>query len=276
MGVTLPPEVNGMLGMLGVPWPNLDEDEIRKDAGAWRTVLAGTEQAGGGADATVRRTMEQTYKGDSADAMAGFWEKTGNSGGHLAQAAAAAKLAPVALDGTAMVVTAVKVAVATQAVAAAVKVGRAMLIGGPLGVGAATATMFSTRFAMGRILREGSEGTGRVLAPALSRRVTHPLQNILEKLRGPGGGGGPALAGAGGPRVPMGRSPIGRRGDRPGDMPGMAKMGRKDKEKEPKSQENRKPHTSSGSKSTRDKHQKAASHGGKKKFINPNKKPKNE
>ncbi|WP_449063528.1 hypothetical protein [Planomonospora algeriensis] len=38
--MTLPPALDGFLGVLGVPWPNIDEDEIRKDAAAWRTVQA--------------------------------------------------------------------------------------------------------------------------------------------------------------------------------------------------------------------------------------------
>ncbi|MCG5220635.1 WXG100-like domain-containing protein, partial [Streptosporangium soli] len=202
MGVTLPPDLKAVLDLLGIPWPNIDEDEIRKDAAAWRTVLAGTDPAGAAADSALQVT-QQTYKGGSATALAEHWEQTGANGGHLSQAANAAKFAPVVLDGTATVVTATKVAVATWAAVTTVRVSQALLTGGPLGVGAASATMLSARYAMGKILREASEGTGRVIAPALGRRTTEPFERILRNLRSPGGGS-PALAGAGaGPGIPF-------------------------------------------------------------------------
>ncbi|MEU7892902.1 hypothetical protein AB0B45_08545 [Nonomuraea sp. NPDC049152] len=267
MGVTLPASVDGVLALMGVPWPNIDEDEIRKDADAWRTVLAGAEPAGARADATVRQTLE-TYKGDSATALAGYWSDTGASG-HLGEAANAARVAPIALDGTATVVTAVKVVVAANAAYAGVRIGMALLAGGPLGVSSATATMLATRAAIGRVLREGAEGTGKVLGPALSRKVTQPLQRILQSFRGPGGGS-PMLAGAGGPRVALGKGP-----DRFDDMPGVAKMGRKDKEKGELNQSGRNPHESNQSGSKRNKHEEAANHGGRRNIPpNPNKRKK--
>ncbi|WP_433510795.1 hypothetical protein ACQP2T_44030 [Nonomuraea sp. CA-143628] len=274
MSVTLPPEASGMLAILGVPWPNVDEDEIRKDASAWRTVLAGTVPAGAAADAQVRRT-QQVYGGESGTALAAHWSAAGNSDGHLAQVTSAAKVAPVALDGTAAVVTAVKVAVGTQAAFTAVKVGRALLAGGPFGGSLASAEMFFARRTMAKILREGGESTGRGLAPVLSRRATETFRRVVQNLRRPGGGGGgPRLAGAGGRNVPT-RSPA-FKGDRLDENPGIARAWRKPKEdKPPLNQENRNPHTSKPSKSKRNKHENAAAHGGRRKIPkNPNKKPK--
>ncbi|GAA2899250.1 hypothetical protein [Nonomuraea rubra] len=226
MGLTLPPELNGFLGMLGVPWPNIDEDEIKKDAGAWRTVQAGSQPVGEAADASVRRT-QQFHRGESAMAAAQHWNRVGGDSGHVSQAAAAARVAPVALDGTAAVVSAVKVAVGMQAAAGLASVVQAVAFGGAVGVTAATARMYLTRQAMAKVMREGAEGTGRVLAPAMARRVTDPMRRILDNLRRPGGPGGtPALAGAGG-RVPVRpsglRNPNGPRSVRDG----MAQMGRR-------------------------------------------------
>ncbi|MEV6149922.1 hypothetical protein AB0L53_06225 [Nonomuraea sp. NPDC052129] len=268
--MTLPPEASGMLAILGVPWPNVDEDEIRKDASAWRTVLAGTVPAGAAADAQVRRT-QQVYGGESGTALAAYWSEAGNGDGHLAQVTSAAKVAPVALDGAAAVVTAVKVAVGTQAAFTAVKVGRALLVGGPFGGSLASAEMFFARRMMAKILREGGESTGRGLAPALSRRATETFRRVVQNLRRPGGGGGgPRLAGAGGRNVPT-RSPA-FKGDRLDGNPGIATRGKK---KQPLNQENRNPHTSSSSPSTSDAHQNAGAHGGRRNIPkNPNKKPK--
>ncbi|GAA3078403.1 hypothetical protein [Streptosporangium carneum] len=223
MGVTVPPQVDAMLGLLGVPWPNVDEDEIRKDADAWRTVLAHAEPAAAEADATIRRT-KQNYRGDSATALASHWDETGGNGGHLSQAANAARTAPVVLDNAAWLTTGVKLAVGTAAVYASVRVARAFLAGGPFGGAAASAEMYRTRAVIGRIQREGAEGAGRVLAPALNRRVTEQFRRVLDNLRRPGG---PplALAGAGG-RVPIRtvgpRAAAGPRSPRDG----MALMGR--------------------------------------------------
>jgi hypothetical protein len=224
MGVMLPPELNGFLGMLGVPWPNIDEDEIRKDAAAWRTVQAGAAPAGAEADASVRRT-QQVYRGDSATALAGHWSRVGGDGGHISEAAAASKLAPVALEGTAGVVSAVKVAVGMQAASGLTAVAQAVAFGGAVGVTAATARMYLTRQAMGKVLREGGEGTGKVLAPALARRVTGPMRRILDNLRRPGGpGGGPALAGAGGRNIPLRPSGLRASSGPRSAQDGMARM----------------------------------------------------
>ncbi|MET8139166.1 DUF4258 domain-containing protein [Sphaerisporangium sp. NPDC005288] len=195
MDVMLPPWASGMLNMAGVPWPNISESKIRHEADSWRRLTAQSAASSEGADQVVRTTGAD-YKGASATALAGHWEKTGGTG-HLGLATRASSYAPVLLDGTATVVTGTKIAVISQAAAATVKLATSMLAGGPLALGTATATVLATRAAMGRILREAGEGGARVLAPGLARKVTEPLERILRNARGPMGGA-PALAGAGG------------------------------------------------------------------------------
>lgn len=219
------PELIGFLGKLGMSWPSINEDELRKDAAAWRAVQAGAASAGADADMTVRRT-QQVYRGESATAMADHWNRVGGDGGHVTQAAAASRTAPAVLDGTANVVSAVKVAVATQAAAGLTSVVQTLALGGALGVPLAAARMYSTRHAVGRVLREGAEGTGGHLAQALSRRVTDEMRRVLQDMRGlrPGG---PEFAGI--PRgaisapSPVPRVPTGSRSVRDG----IAAMGRR-------------------------------------------------
>ncbi|MFG1704218.1 hypothetical protein ACFLIM_13595 [Nonomuraea sp. M3C6] len=194
MGVTLPEEAHAMLIALGVPWPNVDEDEIHKDADAWRTVLAMAEPSAARADATMRGAQE-SYRGEGSTELAGYWNETGGNGGHQSQAIAAARSAPVVLDNTAWLTTGVKVAVGTAAVITTVRVARAFLAGGPFGGAMATAEMLRSRALIGKIQREGAEGAGKVIAPALARGVTQPFRRVLENMRRP------ALAGAGGPRI---------------------------------------------------------------------------
>ncbi|NUO99727.1 MAG: hypothetical protein HOW59_17575 [Nonomuraea sp.] len=222
MAVMLPPEVAGIMQLLG-PWPNMNEDEVRAEGNAVRTAQSGAAPAAGGADAAVR-AAQQVYHGDSAAGLDKHWNRTGAQGGHVAQANAAMRVMPVALDGTASVVSAVKVAAGTQAVYTAVGVAKALMFGGAIGATAATARVLASRQAVRKILREGSEGTGKVIAPIVRRRVTDPMRRILDDLRRPGG---PRLATAGGRGVPVRpsglRNPSGPRSLKDG----IAKMGRR-------------------------------------------------
>ncbi|GAA1631702.1 hypothetical protein GCM10009733_030750 [Nonomuraea maheshkhaliensis] len=213
----LPPAAAGIMQLLG-PWPNMNEDEVRAEGNAARVAHAGTAPAAGGADAAVRNT-QQVYRGQSAAGMETHWNRTGAQGGHVAQANAAMRVMPAALDGTATVVSAVKVAAGTQAVFTAVGVAKALAFGGAVGATVATARILASRQAVRKILREGSEGTGKVIAPIVRRRVTEPMRRILDDLRPPG----PRLAMAGPrggvPLRPSGlRNPTGPRSVKDGMM----------------------------------------------------------
>ncbi|MET7327274.1 hypothetical protein [Nonomuraea sp. NPDC005650] len=225
--MTLPPEAAGVMQMLG-PYPTFDEDDARREGGAVRLAHANSVPAAAGADSSVRAT-QQVYRGESAAAMQGHWDRTGaGQNGHVAQANAALKLAPAVLEGAAAVVSAVKVAAGTQAVYTSVELTRLLAFGGALGVTAATARVLMRRKVVGKILREGSEGTGKVIAPIVRRRITDPMRRVLDDLRRPGGPGGPrpALAGAGGRTVPLRPGTSGPRSVQDG-MAQMARGGRR-------------------------------------------------
>jgi hypothetical protein len=203
MAMMLPPELDATLEAAGLWFPNVNEDEIRLDAEAARIVEAGTARASTGATTGVQAALSG-YTGDSATQLASYWRETGTDSGHLAQAATAMRVAPVALDGLATVVTGTKVAVGTIAAIGTVRLAMALLSGGPFAGLSATASLLATRRAGVKVFREAAEGSGRVLAPAVTKRITRPMHDILDKLRPPGGGGGTALAGAGGPgRIPV-------------------------------------------------------------------------
>ncbi|WP_433226475.1 hypothetical protein [Microtetraspora malaysiensis] len=224
MAVVLPPAAAAIMQMLG-PWPNMNEDEIRAEGHAARAAQSGTGVAATAADSAVR-TTRQVYHGESAAAMDSYWNRNGAQGGHVAQANAALKVMPMALEGTATVVSAVKVAAGTQAVYTAVTVAKALAFGGAVGATVATARVLASRQAVRKILREGSEGTGKVIAPIMRRRVTDPMRRILDDLRRPGGPG-PRLATAG----PRGGVPLRPSGLRNPSGPrsvkdGIAQMGR--------------------------------------------------
>ncbi|MEV4113738.1 hypothetical protein [Nonomuraea sp. NPDC049695] len=225
MAVVLPPAAAAMMQMLG-PWPNMNEDDVRAEANAARVAHSGTAPAASGADSAVRAT-QQVYRGESATSMENYWNRTGAQGGHVAQANAAMKVIPIALDGTAAVVTAVKVAAGTQAVFTAVGVAKALAFGGAVGATVATARVLASRQAVRKILREGSEGTGKVIAPIVRRRVTEPMRRILDDLRGPGGPG--SRLAAAGPRggVPLRSSGLRNRSGPRSGKDGIAQMARR-------------------------------------------------
>ncbi|GIH63435.1 hypothetical protein [Microbispora siamensis] len=188
-----------------VNFPKIDEADIRTEIRPWQVVQAGAASGGTGAEDEVRR-LPGVYQGVSAGAMQNNWNKTGTTE-HLRAAVGAAAYAPAVLEGTASAVTATKVAVITQAVAGATRLASVLVAGGPFAAASATAGLLATRYAMRKILREAEEGGARVLAPAVTRHVTEPLERILKNTRGPFGGG-PSLAGAGGPHVPLRGAPL--------------------------------------------------------------------
>ncbi|HEX4812815.1 MAG TPA: hypothetical protein VFV66_08690 [Nonomuraea sp.] len=224
MGVNVPPELAGIMSMLG-PYPGIDEDLMRASGNGDRRAVTAVLPAVEGADTTVR-TTRQVYRGDSAAAMNRHWNTVGNE--HVPQAVAAMRAAPAIVEGAASVVTATKVATLTQAASALVEMRTLLVTGGATAGAAATAYMLMRRRAVGRILRAGGDGTGKVIAPILSRRVVEPMRHILENVRRPGGPGmSPAFAGAGRrvvpPRMVTPRAPTGPRFD------GIAYMGRKNR-----------------------------------------------
>ncbi|TQS17339.1 hypothetical protein FLX08_29940 [Microbispora hainanensis] len=206
-----------------VNFPKIDEADIRAEIRPWQVVQAGAAAGGAGAENEVRR-LPGVYQGVSADAMRTNWNKAGTTE-HLRTAVGAAAYAPAVLEGTATAVTATKVAIISQAVAGATRLAAVLVAGGPFAAASATAGLLATRYAMRKILREAEEGGARVLAPAVTRHITEPLERILKNTRGPFGGG-PSLAGAGGPHVPLRGAPVrtpGTAGPRGGVKLDMAK-----------------------------------------------------
>ncbi|MEO3795228.1 DUF4258 domain-containing protein [Nonomuraea sp. B10E15] len=229
MGITVPPEVSGIMPMVS-NWYTIDEDDMRTESAAARaTSTQGVSAAAQGESAV--RGAGQHYGGESGTALQAHWDKTGLSGGHLDQAANAARLAPVGLEGAANVVSGVKVATIMQAAHASVDVARLLALGAVAGGTAFAVRRILLARARNRVIRkQGVQGTGDVLGQLLRRRVTEPGRRILDdlnRLNGPRGT--PALAGTGGRSLPMRpaslRSPSGPRSV----QDGMAQMGRRNR-----------------------------------------------
>lgn len=199
MDVTLPPEIDAVLELMGVPWPNVSVEEILADRDAWITVLAGAGTSGVAAASTVGATGA-AYRGESATALAGLWDGPAGVGDLLGQASSAVRYVPQVLDNAAWLTTAVKAAVAGAAVVTSVRIARAMLMGGP-----AAGPMAFQELIQGRVRallshRAGTDGVGRVLRPAMATGSTGKFRGVLDDLprlntaRGPDGPRGMSIA----------------------------------------------------------------------------------
>ncbi|GAA2219484.1 hypothetical protein GCM10009850_120820 [Nonomuraea monospora] len=203
--MTLSPQAAQALEMIGIPagiFPHTDG--MDEQASALRTVAAGTGVAAEDAESTMRRT-QQAYRGDGGTALAGHWQQSGNEGGHLAQANAAASTLPVALDGLSNVVKTAGVLAGATATYFTYRALMQYMSPDPTAPVRATAELLQGRHRTGKILNEVREGTGNVLTQAIRRKVIEPLENLIRTMKRPGGPP-PAHAGAGG-RVPAGPGP---------------------------------------------------------------------
>ncbi|WP_329083573.1 MULTISPECIES: hypothetical protein [unclassified Streptosporangium] len=204
MAIMLPPTLQTVSDLSGVWFPNVNEDIIHAHGDVARVANAGSERGAGGADTAVRSTSD-SYKGEGATQLQSYWQTTGNETGHMAQISAAAKVAPVALDGIGGVASGTKVAIATVLSAATVRLAYTSLLG-PAAGPATIQTLLATRNAGMRIVREVAEGIEKRLGPGMIDRLKGPVDRAAEKLRLPGGPGSPAFAGAGHARIPPSRA----------------------------------------------------------------------
>ncbi|WP_433431096.1 hypothetical protein [Nonomuraea sp. CA-141351] len=199
MDVTIPPEVDAVLEMMGVHWPNVRVDEIVADRDAWITVLAGSHAAGQAAQTSVQATGE-VYKGESATELQGLWNAPAGVGEVMGRATAAVQYVPQVLDNAAWLTTGLKVAVATGAVYTSARIARAMLMGGPTAGPAALWELIRGRILVTKAQHQAAEGVGRVLRPALAHGSTGKFRGVLDDLPRLNTPRGPNLGGPDGPK----------------------------------------------------------------------------
>ncbi|GAA3260305.1 hypothetical protein [Nonomuraea helvata] len=199
MDVTVPPEVDAILEMMGVHWPNVRVDEILADRDAWATVLAGSHASGQAAQASVQATGE-VYRGESATRLQGLWNAPAGVSEVMGRATAAVQYVPQVLENAAWLTTGLKVAVAAGAVHTSARMARAMLMGGPTAAPAALAELIRGRLLVTKAKHQAAEGVGRVLRPALAHGSTGRFRDVLDDLPRLSTPRGPQLRGPDGPK----------------------------------------------------------------------------
>ncbi len=157
MGVTLPSYLDEALDLIGVNWPNVDEDDYREMAQAMREFADDIDDGAADAHAAITDLIG-TNEGLAVEALDRHWSKV--KGTHLANLAEGGRLAATALDGVAVLIEGAKLAAITQLgilaaeIAAAVAASPVTLGLSALGGLAATQV---TRIAVKRIFQEVCE-----------------------------------------------------------------------------------------------------------------------
>lgn len=117
MAIELPSEVVTFLQIIGVNWPQVNEDKVRELAVHVRDFATGVDGTHQDSTATIR-AMAEHYQGASYEALVAKWAQLSNS--HMAELVSACHVVASALDAAAEVIVGMKLeAIAELAVLAA-------------------------------------------------------------------------------------------------------------------------------------------------------------
>ncbi|MEU2787600.1 RHS repeat-associated core domain-containing protein [Streptomyces sp. NPDC007100] len=112
MGVVLPGWADELLDLIGVSWPNVDEDDYREMATAMREFAGDISDGAGQAHDAVQALVSSAGGGQAAEALNAHWSKI--NGTHLTKLAQCGELAATALDGVAVLIEGAKIGAIVQ------------------------------------------------------------------------------------------------------------------------------------------------------------------
>ncbi|WP_435838259.1 DUF6531 domain-containing protein [Streptomyces chrestomyceticus] len=112
MGVVLPGWAEEILDIIGVSWPNVDEDDYREMATAMREFAGDINDGAGQAHEAVQALVSSAGGGQAAEALNAHWGKV--NGTHLTKLAHCGELAATALDGVAVLIEGAKLGAIVQ------------------------------------------------------------------------------------------------------------------------------------------------------------------
>ncbi|AZQ34491.1 hypothetical protein EJ357_14220 [Streptomyces cyaneochromogenes] len=180
MGVTLPSYLDEALDLIGVNWPNVDEDDYRDMAQAMREFADDIDDGAADAHAAIADLIG-TNEGLAVQALEKHWGKVKDT--HLANLAEAGRLAATALDGVAVLIEGAKLAAIAQLGILAAEIAAA-IAAAPVTLGLSTlgglAGTQVTRIAVKRIFQEVCEEVAsRVIEVAMG-----PVYEALGSMAG--------------------------------------------------------------------------------------------
>jgi hypothetical protein len=170
MGVVLPGGLAWVLNLIGINWPNIDEDQLRDAANTLRGIGSDLSSHGDEAKSDIEK-MLQVNTGQSMDNFNALWQKV--ISGHLPQLKEGLDLLGTGLDASAVVIEGMKVAAIVQ-----------------LGILAAEiisdqVEAFFTFGASEALIPIQTEVTSQICKAALKAAVDAVEQQILQAVEGP-------------------------------------------------------------------------------------------
>ncbi|HZG01951.1 MAG TPA: YwqJ-related putative deaminase [Streptomyces sp.] len=182
MGYVLPEGADAMLDLIGVGWPNVDEDAYRDMAKELRDFADDVDEDAAAAHRGVQRLLSS---GDSEalDALSLYWDKV--KGKHLKDLADAARVFAGALDAAATVIAGRKAVAVGELAALAASVGIG-LAAAPFTAGLSTllsaGAIQACRIAVKRALKEAADLAVEEIVAAMSEPAVAALEGMAAEL----------------------------------------------------------------------------------------------
>lgn len=184
MGVVLPDALAWVLDLIGIEWPNIDEDELRKAADELRQIQQELTSNTGDAQSSIEQ-MLGVNSSESLQLFQALWSKLAQ--GHLPQLAEGMGLLATGLDLAAVVVVGLKVAAIVQLGVLAAEI-IADQAAAPVTFGASEAAVPGeiavTRTIVKELVDRAIQAVEQQLLQAVEGPVFNALTNAGEELAG--------------------------------------------------------------------------------------------
>ncbi|GAA2448963.1 YwqJ-related putative deaminase [Streptomyces macrosporus] len=182
MGYVLPDGADAMLDIIGVGWPNVDEDAYRDMATELRNFADDVDEDAGAAHKGVERLIS-SGESEALDALSRYWGKV--KGKHLKDLADAARIFAGALDAAAGLVEGRKAVAVGELVALAASIGIG-LAAAPFTAGLSTllsaGAIQACRIAVKRALKEAADLAVEQIVTAMSEPAVAALESMAAEL----------------------------------------------------------------------------------------------
>ncbi|MER6996959.1 YwqJ-related putative deaminase [Streptomyces sp. NPDC000410] len=181
MGYTIPEGVDTMLDIVGVGWPNVDEDAYRDMADALREFADDADDDAHAAHAHIQRLLS-SGRSESLTALDKHWGKVQSKNKDMAKAA---RVIAGALDRVADLIVARKILAVGELADLAATVGITLAFA-PVTAGLSTllagAKIAATRIAFKKVLKEMAEAAVAEIVATLTEPAVAALENIVADL----------------------------------------------------------------------------------------------
>ncbi|QXE35643.1 DNA/RNA non-specific endonuclease [Streptomyces sp. GMY02] len=182
MAVTVPEWADVLLDLIGVSWPNVDEDAYRDMADALREFAEDLEDDGQLANNHVQRLISSGH-GEALDALNGHWGKVKDK--HISDIASAARTIAGALDTAATAIEVMKGAAIVQLGYLAAEAGIALSlipVTGGLSALFGAAAIRATQEVVRRLIREAADEAVGYIVAAMTEPAVAALENLAADL----------------------------------------------------------------------------------------------